>query len=222
MLQAGTTKLVSFKVDILGTQAPPQTVRVVLGGEPELSFNATKAGDEWQANLEIPEDLSGQVNLRVEVVINNRLFTPITKSIAIEPAPVKTVEPASVEMPASKEPAPAEVPAPAVITKQPVLLKSAPKPSIIKQFEADQVASFSALEKLAKAIPKKNYESFHSGMPSSYKSVSEKIKVRIADIDSLAVHTPVSEQKISPKPTKSVARLLGSPTKLIKGAVTYE
>ena len=76
---AGSVDL-TFKVDIAGTQALPQQVSVVLErGGRSISFNATKEGDDWNAVIDNPGSFFylGDVNVSVNVILNNRIFTPM-------------------------------------------------------------------------------------------------------------------------------------------------
>jgi hypothetical protein len=84
MLKAGQSHNVKFKVNVMGTSSEPR-VRVILGTTPELSFHATKEGDDWASNLEIPGHITpGSYDMRVEVHLNNRLFTPINRKIDVQ------------------------------------------------------------------------------------------------------------------------------------------
>lgn len=96
MLSAGQTQTVKFKVNVMGTSAEPR-VRLILGTSPELSFAASKEQDHWISSMQIPKHIeAGSYDMRVEVHLNNRLFTPINKKIEVrgfeEPAPVQSVE----------------------------------------------------------------------------------------------------------------------------------
>jgi hypothetical protein len=84
MLCTNTTNRITFKVGIHGTAALP-TVRCMVGAEPALCFIATNIGGEsWEALIKLPEDFpTGVQPFRVEVQLNGRLFTPITKEINI-------------------------------------------------------------------------------------------------------------------------------------------
>jgi hypothetical protein len=95
MLQIGKTNEVKFKVNVNGTQSIP-TVRVVLvTPNADLGFPAEKlssGNEDWSAEVFIPEDLSeGEYDLRVEVIINNRLFTPVKRKVAIGVDPAVTL-----------------------------------------------------------------------------------------------------------------------------------
>jgi hypothetical protein len=70
----------TFKVGIAGTSSAPQSVAVVLEKNfTALSFTAVPAGDGWKAVIDNPGKLfgEGEVKVSVNVVLNNRLFTPM-------------------------------------------------------------------------------------------------------------------------------------------------
>ena len=84
MLTVGQNHNVKFKVNVMGTSAEPR-VRVILGTVPELSFVANKEADDWVSNLSVPAHVvPGDYDMRVEVHLNNRLFTPINKKINVK------------------------------------------------------------------------------------------------------------------------------------------
>jgi hypothetical protein len=77
----------SFKVGIAGTNSVPSSVAIVLErNSTALSFKAVKSGDEWTAVINNPGSVfeAGQVNLSVNIVVNNRLFTPMKSTATIE------------------------------------------------------------------------------------------------------------------------------------------
>jgi hypothetical protein len=92
MLEIGKANEVKFKVSVNGTAAPPVVRVVIETPNAELGFKAEKSldgGDEWFSEVYIPENLSpGDYTMRVEAVINNRLFTPIKRKIEIAHSPV--------------------------------------------------------------------------------------------------------------------------------------
>lgn len=95
---------ITFKVGIAGTQAMPQKVAVVLEkGSTSLSFNAEKTGEEWKAEISCPGATFGigEVRLNINVLLNNRLFTPLKTVAQIEPPEeqldVSAVKPAPEE-----------------------------------------------------------------------------------------------------------------------------
>lgn len=105
MFQAGKSNQLTFKVNVMGTSSSP-SVRVILGTDPEMSYPATNLSDDkWTAQISIPEGIEGTYNLRVEVVLNGRLFTPITKSVTIEAAPSEAPTPneTPIEVPTPPE-----------------------------------------------------------------------------------------------------------------------
>lgn len=103
----------SFNVGIAGTSSLPTSVAVILEkGSTALSFAAVKNGEEWKATIDKPGIVfgTGEVKMSINVVLNNRLFTPV-KSVAEimpevvvatpvpTPAPVSVIpEPVSVEV----------------------------------------------------------------------------------------------------------------------------
>src|SRR3990167_5997072 len=96
MLTVGQNHNVKFKVNVMGTSAEPR-VRVILGTVPELSFIANKEADDWVSNLVVPSHGEpGDYDMRVEVHLNNRLFTPINKKINVKginlPEPVAAAQ----------------------------------------------------------------------------------------------------------------------------------
>jgi hypothetical protein len=115
MLKAGQSHNVKFKVNVMGTSSEPR-VRVILGTTPELSFHATKEGDDWASNLEIPGHIApGSYDMRVEVHLNNRLFTPINRKIDVQgielAEPLKAASvPTEPESPLPMDAKPAEQP----------------------------------------------------------------------------------------------------------------
>lgn len=100
MLTVGHSHNVKFKVNVMGTVTVPR-VRVILGTLPEVSFPAAKEGDDWVAQLVVPPHVDpGEYDLRVEVLLNNRMFTPVNKRIGVLAAePTVVVAPAEVEQP---------------------------------------------------------------------------------------------------------------------------
>jgi hypothetical protein len=119
MLKAGQTHNVKFKVNVMGTSAEPR-VRVILGTTPELSFHATKEGDDWASNMEIPGHIApGNYDMRVEVHLNNRLFTPINRKVDVQgielAEPVKAAAvPTGPESPLPMAMKPPEAPKPEI------------------------------------------------------------------------------------------------------------
>lgn len=96
MLEIGKANEVKFKVGVNGTAASP-TVRLIIGdGQNELGFKAEELHGEpgrWFSEVKIPENFKpGSYDFRVEVLLNNRLFTPIKNKVDIgTPEPVVAV-----------------------------------------------------------------------------------------------------------------------------------
>jgi hypothetical protein len=86
-MQIGQSNIVKFKVNVMGTSTEPN-VRVLLNTKPALSFPATKVGDDWVADLDLPTSVTpGKYNLTVEVLVGGRHFTPVTKKVTIDGIP---------------------------------------------------------------------------------------------------------------------------------------
>lgn len=146
MILAGTTTQVSFKVNVLGTSAEPR-VRVILGTTPELSFNATQVDDKWSVPLAVPATCAaGSYPLRVEVILNGRLFTPITKSIQIDSTAGASIETAPAQVVQAPVVAPTQTVAapPAPAQPQTISLMSlvaAAKPDVQQTIEMPKVVA---------------------------------------------------------------------------------
>lgn len=87
MLEIGKANAVKFQVGVNGTAAEP-LVRVVLSlNGIDFGFPSERvigSNTDWFSEVKIPEDVvPGNYAFRVEVVINNRLFTPLKRTIAI-------------------------------------------------------------------------------------------------------------------------------------------
>lgn len=82
-MQIGKTSLITFKVGVVGTTAEP-TVRVVLASQPGLYFPAKRRGDDWMAYVDVPVGIKpGSYELRIEVIVANRLFCPLVKVVEL-------------------------------------------------------------------------------------------------------------------------------------------
>lgn len=133
----------AFKVGIAGTSSPPQSVAVVLEKDSTaLSFHAVKNNDEWVATIVNPGTTFGigQVKVSVNVVLNNRLFTPM-KSVAeiledaVEELPVKVAPEIAPEVAQAEEIVPEEIEVAPEVIVQPKIQNPL---SILKQLEKVQ------------------------------------------------------------------------------------
>ena len=99
MLLAPHDNEVSFTVDVHGTSLEPQ-VRLVLG---RTVFQAVRgAGDRWTVGVPLGAEFApGDYDMRVEVVLKDRLFVPLRRTVSVgasgEPAPCYTQIPDEVE-----------------------------------------------------------------------------------------------------------------------------
>ena len=126
MFQAGKSNNVTFKVNVMGTSSTP-SVRVVLGTDPEMSYPASNtADDKWMATMMIPNEIEGNFSMRVEVVLNNRLFTPITRSVTIGRAEAAAPTPNETTSPSVPTPDKAVEPAPVNVIKHEPILRRDP------------------------------------------------------------------------------------------------
>ena len=104
----------SFNVGIAGTSEPPQSVSVVLEKDSKsLSFKANKVGEGWCAVISNPGQTfpdGGELNVSVNVIINNRVFSPLKTIAMLDEGPADQVvdtnekqpEDTFVEVPASQ------------------------------------------------------------------------------------------------------------------------
>lgn len=242
MLTVGQNHNVKFKVNVMGTSAEPR-VRVILGTVPELSFTANKEADDWVSNLVVPAHVvPGDYDMRVEVHLNNRLFTPINKKINVKgislPEPVQ-----AAKDPIEPGEKPVLVKAPSVfdqITKtetgtkvtapeMPKVVGKLPKVELKNKTvdEAELAAAvldtptppMSALEKLSKAPVQPMRKRFESKKVPAATS----IRVSISEIDAVTT-SKVSHVIEACKPVKVPRKASkGSSTvKLVKEQLFYE
>ena len=239
MLTVGQNHNVKFKVNVMGTTAEPR-VRVILGTSPEYSFVANKDGDDWVSNLAVPAHLEpGSYDMRVEVHLNNRLFTPIHKKIDVQgislPEPVKA---ASVPMEPGEVPVLAKaslmntiakdqrLPAPEmprVQVKLPKIeLKSEPKVhegELASAILNTPAPAMSELQRIANAPVQPMRKRFESKKVPA----ATPIRVKISEIDAVTTDK-VSHVIEACKPVKVDRKVRkGSTTvKLIKEQLFYE
>lgn len=220
---------VSFKVSVLGTSAEP-SVRLVLGCTPELSFPARKVGDEWTATIVIPTGISAcKCDLRVEVLVNNRLFTPLVKRVEL----VSQTEELEVETPPTLpavppvESVPTEIPEPAAALDPATIPADGEIAFTTKVREGERL---SLLKQMAEDKPKKHSPFVHTPLPAPSDVKVEPIKVSMADIMKVAeAKEPVVKPKRATKATKATKAIKPlveikqeTPIRLVKGPIIYE
>lgn len=82
MLEIGKPNEVKFKVSVNGTSATPAVRLVIEAPDAELGFTCNQGDGYWFTSVNLPEDLrADQYPFRVEVVVNNKLFTPVRKTV---------------------------------------------------------------------------------------------------------------------------------------------
>ena len=206
MLTAGQTTSVKFKVNVMGTSTDPK-VRLILGTSPEMIFDATSQGDDnWSAAVSIPESIqTGDYSLKVEVLLNGRLFQPMSRSISIGASAVAKPAPAVV--------APIVAPTPAPEIK-PQVIETPPSVVVAVAAEDEKPVGLSLLQSFAKApaAPMK-------------KRVVEKAPaapITLASIDAAVTKTVSSRTVVeTAKAVKSRAKV-AKPIKLVKERLFYE
>ena len=244
MLTVGQSNRVTFNVNVMGTKLEP-SVRVVLAATPELTFHAVSVGDgSWAADLAIPPNVqAGSYDLRVEVVLNNRLFTPLHKKIEVQgaqpdpiPQPAPPIAPAPLEPPKEEprssilrtttEPSrsqPTESPdrvqsastfvQPPVVTKPP---KVQLKPRIAPSLEALAAAATVQSKPAVKPLNLK---------PAARRApVSVRISEIAAESSKFDEALRDSPSYVRPKATTITAPAVESriPIRLVKGEIIYE
>jgi hypothetical protein len=240
MLTAGQTTLVKFKVNVMGSSNEPK-VRLILGTSPELSFAAQSSGEGWEAQINVPVSIApGSYDMRVEVVLNNRLFTPFTKKVEVAmgveaelPHPQAEVAPVAAPAEAAPEvqevapeetvvatPAPEKliVQMPQVVAKMPEFTK--------KVAEVAKPAALNLLADIAKQQPKRRFEAMSSGMPSgTAKPKAAPIKIKISEIDAVTskavskIVETCATAKVAQSKKKQTSK---TPIKLVKEHLIYE
>jgi len=153
MLQAGQTNNITFKVNVMGTSSTP-SVRVVLSTDPEMSYPASNVGENWLAAVKVPEGLEGTYSMRVEVVLNNRLFTPITKSVTISRAAAAAPTPNETTTPSVQTPDKAIAPAPVnTVKSEPILKREIEMPKVVAKMHEIRLKPVETAEMLRREIP---------------------------------------------------------------------
>ena len=142
----------SFDMDVAGTATLPSSVLLVLQRESvTVGFAATKQGDRWVANV---ADIGGmftpgQVNVSIQVILNNRVFTPMkTVGEVVSDGAVSTTNITMTPVPEMAAPeAPTVHPAEAVEIAVPESI-----PAVVVPAQAPEAA----VAAVAKALPVKN------------------------------------------------------------------
>lgn len=78
----------SFGLSVMGTAAKAENVRFVIEGkEFDISIPCTRNGDDVTVSIPKLKGIleSGNYDVRMEVVVDGRIFTPLNESIEFEP-----------------------------------------------------------------------------------------------------------------------------------------
>lgn len=223
----GQKSEVAFKVNVMGTSSEP-TARVIIETQPHLSFPAVKSTQgDWVAVVDVPSMIApGAYKMRVEVVVNTRLFTPYQKMVditAVEtpgvvPNPVPSVEPVAA-LNAAPAPQP-DIP----VTLSPI--EQAEEPA----YEEVAVEALAPVQAEAPAEAQAPVEAKKITLPADFFKFELRDsapKVTIASkpiIKTLASEcmTPVKKVVAAKRPKKIVEIKPDMPVTLSKGEVIYE
>ena len=243
MFTVGQSSEVSFQVNVMGTSAEPE-VSVVLGAVPELLFKANRVGDDWVSSVLIPGYIEpGEYDLRVQVLLNNRMFTPVRKSVSVQMATSAT-EP-SIGITSTID----QIKSSEVRTEEPTSKSSASifgdtirndvelnrasaetkirliMPKVHEKVHAKLPtapvresipAELSALAAKAQS-PKKVFKPIKTDLPTGVFE-SQPIRLNMAQIDEAAV----SASKLQSKPVKVLKSTGSTRVKLVKESLFYE
>jgi len=110
MLEIGKANEVKFKVSVNGTAANPSVRLIIVTPQGDLGFPAKKllggGADDWFSEVKIPpETKAGEYDMRVEVIINNRLFTPLKRKVEVGDQDVVAAAPIEMQAEADATPA---------------------------------------------------------------------------------------------------------------------
>ena len=238
MLEIGKANEITFKVAINGTSATPQVRLVIETPDAELGFNCNQGDDYWFSQVFIPEDTkAGDYTMRVEVVINNRLFTPVKKTVTIAnsikittenvtlPTPTQTPDQTSKwEDEGGALPAVKELPKPI----SPEKISVTPDPHAFIGSLLKETAEKVKAAPVKAMTNKKKPASMSSGMPKVTGKKAEPIRIKIAEIaaesnrrfdkvlaESASYRSPI--KPVTPIPIKKQ-----TPVALHKGEIVYE
>ncbi len=218
MLTSGQSTLIKFKVNVMGSSNEPK-VRLILASSPELSFAAQSVGDGWESKVDVPASIApGSYDFRVEVILNNRLFTPVNKKIDVAAPSVPDVIAAPEENVAVTAP-PQGVGIPAT---EGVVIPAVE--NIVAAADGGETrALVSLLSDVTKVQPKRKFEAFSSGMPSGKAAVAAPAKIRISEIDAVTSKAVSKIVEVCSK-AKSVTstKKPKTPIRLIKEHIVYE
>lgn len=219
----GQQHTVDLSVNVMGTSADP-TVRLIIETLPEIAFPAYKVGERWVSTVFVPANLqAGTYKLRVEVVLNNRLFTPFSKPIEIIAPAVEAETIAAPVQPPEELPVPVEVtPAPAPEVVLPPAIEAIAPPVEAAPVEAAPAAPIKSLFRdeppaVVKEEPKKITlpADFFKFTPKEVK----KVEIALPPIDQALKHIKVEGISTGVK----LAETRGSvPVALVKGEIVYE
>jgi hypothetical protein len=214
----------------MGTSADA-TARVVLCTIPQLSFPAEKVGSEWSAAIALPESvIPGSYDMKVEVMVGNRHFTPLTKRVDLEAPVMAAVEEAKKEEPKKEEPK----------KEEPAVVEPLQTAKLLHAITAIGAVDNSVVPATPMAITPPHEDTIAVDVPAQPKPEAKKkitlpkdffkfepkvvkpVEIKYKPMESKLVHTtldrPLAESTV--KPVVSLSH--GTPIRLIKGEIIYE
>lgn len=229
----GQQSEVSFAVNVMGTSAEP-TCRAILETFPELGFPCHRVGDRWATTVAVPFNLRpGTYKLRVEVILNNRLFTPFSKPVEVSASPVTaevsvTELPTVVDQEAKPEvmelPAEVDLPVPDDVKFEEVEAAEPPAPVQKPAANFDFKSVFNSTQ------PQKVEEAVEPAQPKKISLPADFFKFTPKEVKKVEIKLPPLEESLKhiktsgkPKSVKVVElKQTGVPVTLTKGDIVYE
>lgn len=225
-MKIGQTNDIKFRVNVMGTSADA-TVRVILGTSPLLTFPAHKTGveNEWLAALDLPDGIHpGEYDLKVEVMVGNRHFTPLTKKITLDAKDEPRVSPsAAIETPAVPPGTDVQTEAKKLEPK-----KEEPKKSLLKAILAAGAKDGSVVP--AAPVEEISVETTEIEIPKAPKKISfpkDFFKFEAKPVEPVQIYMPPITTTLmhlaSDQPAPQVVEINhGTPIHLVKGEIIYE
>lgn len=240
MLQLGQTGKIAFVVNVMGSSIEPM-VRVAVNTFPEIAAYAKRDGDNWEALLPIPASFSaGEYELRIEVILNNRLFTPLRKQVMIdvpetvsaafmEPVVVPEPQVPQVDVPSAALDVPQVEPETVVPDEIEIKISPVGKPSLLQLVADVAPAKVAEPEKIEEAAPPEIIQPVEEIVVPVVEEVippkveakveAPKPRLTIAELSRSAGNRPVEIKKSTKKLVEISQR---APVRLVKGTVIFE
>jgi hypothetical protein len=76
---------ISFDLSIDGTKSVPSSVRLVMGSNPGIVYEASKEDGKWSCSFTPPKSLGSSFPILIEVVVNGSVFVPYKSTASFKP-----------------------------------------------------------------------------------------------------------------------------------------